>query len=261
MSLENKTIIVTGAASGIGAATAALLKEKGATVIGFDMKEPRENVDHYIPINLSDEASVIQAVDSFERKADALCNIAGVPPTAPPVAVIQVNFLGLRLFTELLIPKLNDNASIVNIASIAGSGWTQRIDLANELFKAKSVNEAEAFCAEFDINPEICYEFSKEAVIIWTMQNWKTWQERGIRINAVSPGPAETPILDDFMETVAARARAATEGLERPRPGRPNEIAPVIAFLCDSESSWINGANIPVDGGMFAAVAGHRMGF
>jgi len=256
--ITGKTIAVTGVASGIGAATARLLKERGATVIGFDRHAPATFVDAYIPIDLSDESSIATAIQLLNEapyeQIDALCNIAGVPPTVPPALVLQVNFLGLRDFTEAMIPHLCDGGSIVNVASLAGMGWRERIDLCQELFAVGHLSEADAFCTEFNIDAENSYEFSKEAVIVWTMQCWNRWHERGIRINAVSPSAVDTPILDDFMQTVAIRARATAPGLEtQPQLGQTDEVAAVIAFLCSDDSRRLNGSNIPVDGGLLAA--------
>ena len=102
MNLKNKTVALTGCSSGIGAETARQLKEQGARVIGFDLKEPSGNVDQYIPIDLANESSIQEAVAKCEEKIDALCNIAGVPPTLPAMVQIKVNFFGLRTFTNLM---------------------------------------------------------------------------------------------------------------------------------------------------------------
>jgi NAD(P)-dependent dehydrogenase (short-subunit alcohol dehydrogenase family) len=112
MSLDNKKIVVTGVASGIGAETAKVLKAQGAMVIGVDRNEPKENVDLYIKADLGNPDSIAAAVEAVPNGIDALCNIAGLPPTKDRVDVLKVNFLGLRHLTELMIGKLNDNASI-----------------------------------------------------------------------------------------------------------------------------------------------------
>jgi len=80
MSLRNKRIIVTGAASGIGQQTAKLLKQKRAKIIAFDLNEPKKYVDEFIQIDLSKPEAIKKAVDQFSGGADALCNVAGVPP-------------------------------------------------------------------------------------------------------------------------------------------------------------------------------------
>jgi NAD(P)-dependent dehydrogenase (short-subunit alcohol dehydrogenase family) len=71
-------------------------------------------------------------------------------------------------------------------------------------------------------------------------------------MNCVSPGPVETPILPDFLETLGERAEEDMKIMDR--PGQPQDIAPVITFMCSDGSAWIRGANIPVDGGMYQHV-------
>ena len=111
-----------------------------------------------------------------------------------------------------------------------------------------------------NVDEENCYELSKEAVIVWTMQCWNRWRDRGIRMNAVSPSATKTPILDDFMQTVAVRQMgkvAPIEGL--PGPGSAEEIAAVFAFMCSDDSRWLNGIEIVADGGLAAARTSQRM--
>jgi NAD(P)-dependent dehydrogenase (short-subunit alcohol dehydrogenase family) len=254
MALENKRIVVTGAASGIGAETARTLQSLGAKVIGVDLNEPRGGVDQYIEADLSDPASIEAALGSIPDGIDALCNIAGLPPTKDRVLVLKVNFLGLRHFTELMIDKLNDNASIVNVASLAGLGWPDAGEQIKAFLTLRDFNAVGTFCDEHGIGNEggRSYFFTKEALIVWTMMNRWTWRDRGIRMNCVSPGPVETPILPDFLKTLGKRAEEDAKVMDR--PGRPQDIAPVIAFLCTDGSSWIKGANIPVDGGMYQHV-------
>ena len=261
-SLDGKTIIVTGAASGIGAATAALLTQRGAQVIAFDRHPVTENCVQYVEIDLSSEVSIKNAAAQFEGKADALCNIAGVPPTMPPLTVLQVNVTGLLLFTEQIVPKLSDGASIVNAASLAGSGWRDTIEESTALLKITNMLDIPAYIEKFEITEDNCYELSKEAIIVWTIQSWNRWQNRGIRVNAVSPSATQTPILEDFMITVAARLKKkgalGIPGL--PGPGTAEEIAAVFAFLCSEDSRWLNGQNIVADGGLHAARTCQQLG-
>jgi NAD(P)-dependent dehydrogenase (short-subunit alcohol dehydrogenase family) len=254
MMLNGKKIIVTGAASGIGAETAKTIKAQCATVIGMDINEPRANVDQYIKVDFSDPASIEAAVAKVPAGIDALCNIAGLPPTKNRVLVIKVNFLGLRHFTELMIAKLNDGASIVNVASLAGLGWPDAGEQIKNLIALRDFNAVEALCEQNDVTQEggRSYFYTKETLIVWTMMNRWTWRDRRIRMNCISPGPVETPILPDFLETLGERAAEDAKVMDR--PGRPTDIAPVIAFMCSDGSDWIRGANIPVDGGMYQHV-------
>lgn len=260
--LADKKIVVTGAASGIGAESAKEIKKQGATVIGIDLNQPRENVDLFIRADLTDPDSIESAVSNIPGGIDALCNIAGLPPTKDRVLVIKVNFLGLRHFTELMINKLNDDASIVNMASLAGFEWPESGEQIKALLSLRNFDGVEKLCEKAGIKNEggRSYFFSKEALIVWTMMNRWTWRDRGITMNCISPGPVETPILPDFLETLGERAEEDRKIMDR--PGRPQDIAPLVAFLCSDGSKWIRGANIPCDGGMYqhilCEVYGHK---
>lgn len=256
--LQGKTIIVTGAASGIGAATAALVASQGAEVISVDINRPPEIVGRFVQADLSDKASIDRLVAALPRGANGLANIAGLPPTRPAEAVVKVNLVGLKYLTMQLVPKLSDGASIVNLASLAGLGWAESkvsIQASEKLY----FDDVRAFCGAHAIDGARSYFFSKEALIFWTMQNRWTWRDRGIRMNAVSPGPVDTPILKDFIETLGARAEEDMKTMDR--PGTPADIAPVVAFLLSDGSAWIRGSNVPVDGGMYSNVLGGMHGF
>jgi NAD(P)-dependent dehydrogenase (short-subunit alcohol dehydrogenase family) len=251
MSMSNRTVVVTGAASGIGAACAAMLKAQGARVIGVDRNEPAAGtVDRFVQADLSDAASIDAAAGRIDSGVEALCNIAGLPPTKGRTPVLQVNFVGLRQFTEALLPKLADGAAIVNLGSLAGFGWQANSGEVRALLEVNRLEDVEAFCEKHAIDDARSYFLSKEALIVWTMQMRWQWRARAIRMNAVSPGPVETPIHQDFLQTLGERAEEDMRLMER--AGRPGDIAPLVTFLCGDESRWIQGANIPCDGGMAA---------
>lgn len=197
---------------------------------------------------MSNPASIKEASIEVGQGIDALCNIAGLPPTRGRVPVLQVNFLGLREFTEAMIPNLNNGASIVNLASLAGIGWPDAGPAVKALIALRDFDGVAALCDAHHVDDSRSYFLSKEALIVWTMQNRWTWRDLGMRMNTVSPGPVETPILKDFLETLGARAEEDMRVMDR--PGRPEDIAPVVAFLCSDDSAWIRGTNIPCDGGM-----------
>lgn len=252
MSMQDKTIVVTGAASGIGAETSKLLKESGAKVIGLDRHEPPANVDHFVRVDLSDPQSIADAVEQIPNGVDSLCNVAGLPPTAGRIPVMKVNVLGLMALTEGVLPKLNDNGTIVNVASLAGVGWPQATEQVKSFLSKADFDNVESVCDELDVTDERGYFFSKEVLICWTMQNRWTWRDRGIRMNCVSPGPVETPILKDFLETLGERAEEDMKIMDR--AGTPQDIAPVIVFMASEGSTWLRGVNIPCDGGMHSHI-------
>lgn len=247
--LAGKTIIVTGCASGIGLETARLVKQLGGRVLGVDRTITTEHVDELYRADLSDPATIQALVQALPAGAHGIANIAGLPPTAPAEMVLKVNLVGLKAFTLGMIPKLADGASIVNLASLAGFGWAQQV-ASIQASEALDFDGVADFVRQHDAGDAggRSYFFSKEALVAWTLQNRWTWRARGIRMNAVSPGPVATPILKDFIETLGARAEEDMRVMDR--PGRPADIAPVVAFLLSDQSAWIRGSNIPVDGGM-----------
>lgn len=258
MDMTGKTIIVTGVASGIGRSVGEHLRGLGARVIGVDIR-PSEVADEHFEADLGDPAQIDQLIGRLGQGAHGLCNVAGVPPSAPPGIVLALNAKGLERLTVGLVPGLADGASIVNIASSAGSGWAERIDALRAFDQVPFERDAlTQFAVDQDLLDEgASYFFSKEFVVAWTMRNRWTWRHRGVRVNAVSPGPVDTPALQDFIATLG-RAKRMMELMDR--PGVPEEIAPVIAFLLSPESGWIRGANIAVDGGMTAHLAMERSG-
>lgn len=245
--LQNKTLVITGVSSGIGAETAKVAAAQGARVIGVDINPPKVDVAQFIQADLGDKASIDALLAQLPDQLDGLANIAGLPPTRPAEQVLRVNLVGLKYLTLGICPKLAKDAAIVNLASLAGIGWPEAIPAirASETLDFGGVAE---FCKQHDISGARSYFFSKEALIAWTMQHRWTWRDRGIRMNAVSPGPVDTPILGDFIETLGARAEEDMKTMDR--PGRPSDIAPVVAFLLSSGSVWMRGVNVPVDGGM-----------
>ena len=240
---------VTGVANGIGAELARLLNARGDTVIGFDVVEPAEHVDVYIPMDLDAPHSIAQAALQAPENLDGLCNIAGLPPRSGQEAnILQVNFLGQRQFTHAMLPRMNAGASIVNMASRAGGHWREAIEQNKRLAAVKTPDALASFLGSEDIDATRAYNLSKEAMILWTMAMTEDMIQAGLRINSVSPGAVETRILDDFAQ--AFGDKVAKNVARTGRPGAPAEIAQVAAFLLSKESNWINGADIAVDGGM-----------
>lgn len=245
------TYAVTGCASGIGSELVRILKARGNEVIGFDRRDPGENVDEFIFLDLNDEAAIRNAARSLDFRLDGLCNNAGIPPRPGLESMIlQVNFFGTRMFTEEILPCLKPGASIVNVASRAGHGWKDNLEQIRRFMAVKSRDHLERFALDEGLNPARAYNLSKEAMILWSAASTEFLIGRGLRANTLSPGAVATGILDDFR-------RAFGDGMARNvrragRTGTPEEIAQVAAFVLSPESSWLKGTDVAIDGGMGA---------
>lgn len=250
MKLDNKIVLVTGVSSGIGAATASLLRFHGAHVIGIDLKAPNMTLDGFVQGDLSSAESIDRLLPQLPTRIDSLCNIAGVPGTANPLLLAQVNYLGVRHLSRALLPRISAGGSIVNIASILGAEWPQRLDLHKALARIEGFATAQSWLAEHPVPAETCYQYFKEALIVWNYLQAQPWfMEHSVRMNSVAPGPVFTPILSDFV-SMLGESRVQADAHRMKRPGYADEVAAVIAFLCADESRWINGVNLAVDGGL-----------
>jgi NAD(P)-dependent dehydrogenase (short-subunit alcohol dehydrogenase family) len=250
-------IVVTGAATGIGAETCRLLKERGDEVYAFDIKEPEKNFDFFHQIDLSDSKAIDDVVAKLDGSYDAILNIAGVPPQpgdsplGNAVKVLAVNFVGLRHFTLGMLSTLNEGGAVVNVASRAGSQWRENIDQVKALLALSEDVGLEDFCAHHEIDYVRSYNLSKEAVIVWTMAQTELLLAKGLRMNTLSPGGVSTNIFEDFRQAFGTdRVDGVTKRIGR--PGLPTEAAQAAIFLASPESSWIRGADIPMDGGGLA---------
>lgn len=250
MDFNGKTVVVTGVGSGIGAETARLLRWGGARVIGIDRNDAAITLDGFVKADLSTPAAIDEAVSQLPARVDHLCNIAGVPGTAPVDVVARVNYLGLRHLTQRVLELMPAGGSIVNVASILGAEWPARLKLHKALGEAATFDAGLAWLARNPVDAATCYQYFKEALIVWTICQSQSWfLGRGVRMNCVAPGPVFTPILGDFV-SMLGEERVQKDAHRMKRPALADEVAPAIAFLCSNEARWISGVNLPVDGGL-----------
>ncbi len=260
--LYGKTIVITGVSSGIGARTAELALHLGADVLGIDMRMPATLLSAFIEADLSTRAGIEAIAARLPPRFDALCNVAGVSGTPGAAKTLAVNFYGLRALSLAAAPHLREGGGVVNVASIAGYGWRANLDRAKALVGIEGFPDAAGVVSKHAISDAEGYPISKEALLLWTQRaaHQDLFKARGIRVNAVSPGPVATPILREFR-TIFGDARVDDDISRVGRAGTASDVAPAILFLCSDGARWINGANLPVDGGLKASVDAEALGF
>ena len=258
MTLTGKTIAITGALSGIGARAAARVNAGGGKVVTMDLNGGD------IAFDQSDPRSIDAAAERLPQ-IDGLMNIAGIPPADrfSPADVLRVNFYGLRRLTERAAAKMNPGAPIVNMSSVAGSGWPDNLPMVREMLAhggADGMDGVDELAEKYGVDNNgltltAAYPLSKQLVTAWTMKSAMDWRKRGFRMNAVAPGPVQTPILEVFVKNFGDAAAAHVESCG---VGDPEDVAKVAVFLASDDSCWMRGAVLPADGGIFALLNSER---
>jgi NAD(P)-dependent dehydrogenase (short-subunit alcohol dehydrogenase family) len=242
MRLEGKVCVITGAAGGIGAATAAAFRAEGAKVVGVDLRDEIDGVDLALACDVADEEAVrgmyARARGEFGR-LDVLFNNAGISPD-DDVSVLDtsleawqrvqdVNLKSVFLCCKHGIPHLLDagGGSVINTASfvaVLGAATSQ-----------------------------ISYTASKGAVLSLSRELGVEFARRGVRVNALCPGPVDTPLLRELYAADPAKAARRLIHVPMGRFAHAREIAAAALFLASDESSFVTASTFMVDGGISGA--------
>ena len=239
--LDGKVCVVTGAASGIGAETAQLFSEEGASVVGVDLSP--DSAGHLaLQADVTDEAQVIEfyarAIEAYGH-IDVLFNNAGINPTDDTSVlnteveawqrVQDVNVRSVFLCCKHGIPQLLEagGGSVINMASfvaVMGAAVSQ-----------------------------ISYTASKGAVLSLSRELGVEFAQRGVRVNALCPGPVDTPLLQELFAADPRRAQRRLTHVPMGRFARAREIANAALFLASDESTYVTASAFMVDGGISGA--------
>jgi NAD(P)-dependent dehydrogenase (short-subunit alcohol dehydrogenase family) len=246
---EGRRVLVTGAASGMGAACASILTEFGAEVHALDVRAAGVRGATVHVCDLADPDAIDVTLADIDGRLDALFNCAGLPTTAPGVDVMVVNFLGHRHLTERSIQRMGDGGAIAFVSSVAGMGWTQRLKDLMPLLRTPDLESGRRWCQEHaDVVGANGYACSKEAINAYVAWRGAELASRGIRMNSINPGPTDTPMMPSFVESAGAEF---FEQLPRPlgRNARPEEQAWALIMLNSPRSSFTTATTLFTDGG------------
>ena len=259
-----RIVLITGAATGMGAETAALLVDAGAEVHALDIAEVTSPVAGSQRVDLGDPKAIDSVLDALPERIDAVMNCAGIPGGTRFDArtVMRVNFLGLRHLTEAIFDRIPSGGSVTSIASLAGGGWTNHVTELTELLATGDFRAAEAWLDGRDDLIGDGYGFSKECVQYWTMWRSVTAIKSGVRINSICPGVTDTAIMADFRQAMGDNAIKMTAEVGIGRLATADEMAPAMAFLGNKgAASYVNGVNLDIDGGFMAAMTTGQVDF
>jgi len=246
-----KRVVVTGVCSGIGHATARLLLDAGAAVHGLDWQSSDLALGGFSRVDLRDPAAIDAAAAAIAGPIDALFNCAGLPPMSPALDVMRVNFIGMRHLTGLLLPQMPAGSAVVTVGSNGGAGWRAHLFELHELIATPDYAAAVGWCEAHEAPQANAYGFAKEAIVVWTMASAAPFIQRGVRINCTSPGSVQTPMLEAIAQVVPAdRIDIVSQPIGR--RSSPEEQAWVLLMLNSPHAGYINGVDLPVDGGFIA---------
>lgn len=251
-SYEGTRVLIAGCYSGMGEATARIVASLGARIVALDIKEPNSfSHEAFHAVDLRDPDAIDRMVEQVAKGGpiDRLFYCAGLPGTRPSPDVVGVNFIGLRHTVERCVPHMpREGGAIAVVSSAAGMAYQMAAQQIQPLLEREDTADARKWMEEHAEEIE-GYSFSKMCTIAWTLRRGPVLtRDTGIRLNCISPGPTDTPMMPEFVKTTSQEFMDAY-----PKPIGRNSTAEeqgwVLAFLNSPAASYVSGENIFTDGG------------
>ena len=241
---EGKRAVIVGGATGMGAATAALVQELGAEVVVMDFAPVTLPRVKAISLDLRDRESIDRALEECGGPIHALFSCAGAADGTPGIE--KINFIGHRHLLERALHEglLVEGAAVGMISSTAGLAWENNLELVKEYLDTPDFDAATAWIDEHPDKAD--YMWSKQAICGYVAREAFRFLQRGVRLNAIMPGPTDTPLARsqaDLWLGFGADYRDAT-GMAA---STPEEQAGPLAFLCSDAAAYVNGVTLITD--------------
>ncbi len=253
---KDKNVVVTGAASGMGKATALMLVELGANVYALDWAEVKaEGISHYIHTDLSNKDSIDEAFKEIPDKIDSYFGIAGISGANNTfMTTVTIDFIANKYITEnYLMNRMNKDGSIAYMTSTGGCGWEKESNIqyykqACEANSFEDTIEAIKKTPFSQLPGTMGYPFAKLALNYYTVYIQDKLASKGVRVNAVLPGSTNTGMTNEFTAMAGGEnALLSHNGLNR--LATPEEMAQPIVFINSSMANYISGETLTVDYG------------
>lgn len=248
--LDGKRALVVGGATGMGAAAAKLASELGATLTVLDVADIPYPCEHSHKVDLRSKESVDEVLESLDGNFDVLFSCAGVAQGTR--GIMLINFISQRHIIDYLISRqqLNSGGSVVMISSVAGVSWQTNLDKVMDFLSMADWESAQAWVSENEGTDD--YAFSKQVINAYVANQSYHFLKHGLRINAVLPGPTDTPLARANAETWLGFGHGFREelGLD---PLTPSQIGQAMNFLVSDAASGVNGVTLTVDYGHIPA--------
>ncbi|HZP27631.1 MAG TPA: SDR family oxidoreductase, partial [Acidimicrobiia bacterium] len=245
-----KRALVVGGATGMGGATVPILADLGAEIVVMDYADVSYPDAKAVRVDLRDKANIDEALAQCDGPFAAVLCCAGVADGTPGIE--KVNFIGHRHLIDRLLESggLTRGSAIGMISSAAGLGWEANLDLLKEYLATPDFDTAAAWIAA---HPERAdYMWSKQAINAYVAQQAFPLLKRGIRINAILPGPTDTPLAraNEDVWLGFGQDYRADAGIEA---STPEEQAYPLVFLCSDAARYITGQTLVTDAGYIAS--------